>query len=227
MGGFVQMWRATGPILKARIDGESEPREVAQGSSYSLSTDGKFLAYQTPRIDDPGRWDIAVLSLEEDNPRPRILPGKSISKLDPQISPDGQYLAYISSDLGSAQLYLTRFPSGEGRWQVTSEGAARCFWGKGPVDPTIYYYGHLTARLYRINVTFPENGETPEFGEPNQVFNVNLAGLPHAAGVSPSRDGKRLLAPQHVGIKEKGQRQVILVENWLRQYQDGIPAHEP
>ena len=42
---------------------------------------------------------------------------KSISEIS--VSPDGQYVAYTSNDSGRDEVYIKRFPSGEGRWQAS------------------------------------------------------------------------------------------------------------
>ncbi len=38
------------------------------------------------------------------------------------LSPDGRYLAYRSNELGRYEVYVRPFPSGPGKWQVSTDG---------------------------------------------------------------------------------------------------------
>jgi serine/threonine-protein kinase len=38
------------------------------------------------------------------------------------ISPDGRYLAYNSNETGTYEIYVRPFPSGDGKWQVSTSG---------------------------------------------------------------------------------------------------------
>jgi eukaryotic-like serine/threonine-protein kinase len=44
------------------------------------------------------------------------------------ISPDGRWAAFSSSDTGISEIYVTSFPSGQGRWQVSRGGGVEPRW---------------------------------------------------------------------------------------------------
>jgi Tol biopolymer transport system component len=44
------------------------------------------------------------------------------------FSPDGRWLAYPTDDTGRQEIYITRFPSLEGKSQVSSEGGRDMAW---------------------------------------------------------------------------------------------------
>src|SRR5436309_12735809 len=46
----------------------------------------------------------------------------------PRVSPDGRWLAYGSSESGRSQLYVTSFPNGSGKWQVSITGGDMAAW---------------------------------------------------------------------------------------------------
>jgi dipeptidyl aminopeptidase/acylaminoacyl peptidase len=46
----------------------------------------------------------------------------------PRVSPNGRFIAYISNESGRDELYVRRFPSGEGKWQIFAEGASNPCW---------------------------------------------------------------------------------------------------
>ena len=48
---------------------------------------------------------------------------------EPQISPDGRYVAYQSDESGKGQIYVRTFPDvAKGRWQVSSDGGGSPLW---------------------------------------------------------------------------------------------------
>jgi serine/threonine-protein kinase len=49
----------------------------------------------------------------------------------PVLSPDGRWLAYVSDESGRREVYVRPFPTGAGRWQVSSEGGIEPRWSKG------------------------------------------------------------------------------------------------
>ncbi len=48
----------------------------------------------------------------------------------PVLSPDGHWLAYVSDESGRREVYVRPFPSGAGRWQISSEGGIEPRWSK-------------------------------------------------------------------------------------------------
>ena len=47
----------------------------------------------------------------------------------PSVSPDGKWLAYISDETGTNEVYVTSFPNMDsGRWQVSTDGGVMTFW---------------------------------------------------------------------------------------------------
>jgi eukaryotic-like serine/threonine-protein kinase len=56
-----------------------------------------------------------------------------------QISPDGKWVAYASTESGDWEIYATTFPRGVGKWQVSRGGGTEPRWrGDGK---ELYYIG--------------------------------------------------------------------------------------
>jgi hypothetical protein len=62
----------------------------------------------------------------------------------PRISADGSLLAYVSNDSGNKETYLTRYPSGEGKWLVSAEGGTYPVWS--PAGGELYFIEDVIAR---------------------------------------------------------------------------------
>ena len=55
----------------------------------------------------------------------------------PRISPGGELMAYVSDQSGRDEVYLTRFPAGEGHMIVSSSGGTLPRWGSE--DRELYF----------------------------------------------------------------------------------------
>jgi Tol biopolymer transport system component len=50
-----------------------------------------------------------------------LFPNSTFDHFDGRVSPDGKWIAYMSRESGVIQLYVTSFPNGVGKWQISSE----------------------------------------------------------------------------------------------------------
>jgi dipeptidyl aminopeptidase/acylaminoacyl peptidase len=67
-----------------------------------------------------------------------------------RFSPDGQWIAYVSNQSGRFEVYLTRFPSGEGKWQLSKGGADWLLgWNE---DGTELYFLDLEGALSAVRL---------------------------------------------------------------------------
>ena len=90
-------------------EGRAEPED--------WSRDGRYLTFNH----DSGKYDLWILSISEDEAYPLI--ATDFDEGYARFSPDGNWIAYLSNEAGKYDLYLTRFPSGEGKWQLSKNGA--------------------------------------------------------------------------------------------------------
>ena len=119
---------STGPARTARASPSCccpRPRTSRAGST---SPDGSVLAYvdRTPETNQ----DIWVLPLAaEGKPRPWLK--TSASENQPELSPDGRWMAYASNVSGRCEVYVQPFPGPEGsRYQVSLAGGQSPRWSR-------------------------------------------------------------------------------------------------
>ncbi len=126
----------------------------------------------------------------------------------PALSPDGRWLAYVSTESGSSQVYVRPFPDTQSRrWQVSVDGGTEPVWARDGRE--LFFRG--AERYMAVSVetrpTFSVGGRTPLF--PVEQF---LSGAGHPMyDVHP--DGDRFLMLL-AGDPEPAP--VILVKNWLQ-----------
>src|SRR5262249_14297209 len=49
---------------------------------------------------------------------------------NPAFSPDGRWLAYVSDETGSAEVYVRSFPAMSGKWLVSTGGGSSVVWSQ-------------------------------------------------------------------------------------------------
>jgi len=142
-------------------------------------------------------------------------PAKSVPLLatpalesNPRFSPDGRSVAYDSPESGRIEVYITRFPGGEGKWQVSTEGGAEPVWG--PRGDRLYF--RSGDALMEAEITTQPTVRT---GTPRRLFLAREAGLRLDAETrfDLSPDGRRFIMVRSLPIEGSGPR-LVLVEGW-------------
>jgi serine/threonine-protein kinase len=89
----------------------------------SWSPDGRQVTFVTAIPN----FDVGVLTLEADE-QPEMVLNSPFGESDGAFSPDGRWLAYSSNESGQQEVYVRPYPSGGGRWQISSNGGAYPRW---------------------------------------------------------------------------------------------------
>ncbi len=163
------------------------------------SHDGKYLFYSHMVAGGPS-MESSVLPLEGDR-KPQLLVPKGGA---PALSPDGHWLAYISSESGAAEIYVVAFGGGTGKWQVSANGGVgRVRWSK---DGKELYYMNYTFNLFAVPVK--NVGGVLQFGAA-QMLVANTSAPQVFYDVTP--DGKKILIDR---IAQQVSQSVTVVTNF-------------
>ena len=198
-------------VLIKNVDGSGNSEELFRSSSVvtpsSVSPDGT-LAYVD--FDRSTGTDIWLYSIAKGSRTALIR--TPFNELDPQFSPNGKWLAYLSNESGRAEIYVRPVTQGSGRWQVSTEGGVGPRWSR---DGTTLYYWNPN---YFYSVKVVANGEVP-FAKPQQLVATRYQG---SQAYSPDQtqnlqydidpDGRFVmtLASQGVPVSE-----LTFVVNWF------------
>jgi Tol biopolymer transport system component len=150
-------------------------------SPSSVSPDGRTLLYdffEAGTEDDI--WAVSLVRGEAGTPV-RILGGPG-RQTDARFSPDSKWIAYVSTESGRSEVYISPYPTnrGPGRVQVSVNGGAAPRWSRD--GHSIYYSG--IGRITRVNV----NPETGNVGTPQVSPRVD-----RMQGWSLGADGRLLI----------------------------------
>jgi Tol biopolymer transport system component len=169
----------------------------------SWSSDGAHLLYE--RTTQPTIvWNLDMPGLRTS----ALFKGTATTK-SAQFSPDRKWVAYTSNENGEWEIYVTSFPDGRGKWQISSGGGVQPRW-RG--DGKELFYLASDGKMMAVPVTI---GEHFDAGAPQALFQANarteVAGS-ELITYDVTKDGLRFLMNTPM---EKAQTQpMTIVLNW-------------
>ena len=110
------------------------------------SRDGKFIIYDRGPAGDQEIW---ALPLEGERKPLKLVAHPNSGSGAGRLSPDGHWLAYMSNESGTLQVYVVAFGGGQGKWQVSINGGGRPQWSN---DGKELYYLDMTYNLVAVSV---------------------------------------------------------------------------
>jgi len=93
----------------------------------SWSADGRYLVIDSRPVSRQNIPQVSIISLMGDRKAVPYL-NAPYPNFGGQISPDGRWLAYVSSELGRPEVFVSSFPEAKGKWQVSSGGGYTPRW---------------------------------------------------------------------------------------------------
>jgi Tol biopolymer transport system component len=166
------------------------------------SSDGRFLAYY--RTDSKTGLDIWVLPLDDER-KPFPLFHGQFNESQAQFSPDGRWVAYVSDEAGTPQIYVQSFPMLTGKWQISTGGGTQPRWRR---DGKELFYLALDRKLTAVTI---RPGTTFEAERPHSLFQTALTLSAFRQEYSVSADGQRFLLNAPLETTESP---MTVVLNW-------------
>ena len=169
----------------------------------AVTPDGGTLVFQ--RSSPETNFDLLVAPL--DDPR-RATPVVQTAAYEAgaRLSADTRWLAYVSNESGTNEIYVRPFRGGERRWQVSNNGGSQPAWN--PNGKEIFY--RIGDRMMAVSVT-PAGNEL-RLSPPSQLFERAYG---YGAGITianydVTKDGQRFVMVRD--DSSAGRLRVIL--NW-------------
>ena len=184
---------------------QSEPSTLTSLTIPQWSADGRFVAFLGNNGQkNSGAWAVPTNGekkpfaiVQSDSPQVQIASF--------MLSPDGRWMAYTSSETRTEEVYVTQFPSGKGKWQISQGGGNYPDWRGDSKE--IYFLGSDTA-VHGVSVTAK--------ADDLQVDQVHsLFGLNHSSAIgnpfTPMPDGQHFVVAT---IPQGMTTPLVLVTNW-------------
>ena len=204
-------WRSDGQfnLYWQPADG-SQPMERLTTSGYrqdpgSFSPDGATLAFLEFRP-ETGE-DILLLDLRNRRVMPFL--NSRANEIQPEFSPDGRWMAYVSDESGRDDVYVRPYPGPGGKWLISQEGGTEPVWARN--GKQLFY--RRQNQVWKVDVRTDTSFTA---GKPRLLFEaLRFAwGWPSRSwDISP--DGQRFLMVKQEERKPQPVTEMILVLNWF------------
>jgi serine/threonine-protein kinase len=214
-GGYKTCWKAA--------DGTGKEEILGDGIPASWSSDGKTLV--TTEYIVPDRFGIAALSMEGDR-KYRPLLREKYNEVEPQISPDGRWMAYASNESGQYEVYMRPFPEvDKGKWQISTSGGTAPIWSRDGRE--LFYRSRDAVMMVSVKTEPTLRLETPKTLFHGTHVSSDIRGGGEVTPWDISPDGKRFLMMKEVGsnVSEAGgPRKINIVVNWIDELKRRVPV---
>jgi Tol biopolymer transport system component len=204
-------------IVAKNADGSGTRHEIALGLGPRLSPDGRQLIYV---IDENGMRRLRYAAIGGDG---TAGPPQKLFSGDPEpdiryakFSPDGRLIVYAERQAGDTldHLFITRFPSGEGRWQVSSDGGRSPVWSR---SGDLFFASGPPNGPKQLMMVSVQSGQRVSIGAPRKLFSLSedLDFASFAPSFDVTADGKRLLFVRSRGTAGQSALRWVFAQNWL------------
>lgn len=129
----------------------------------------------------------------------------------PTLSPNGRWLAYMSNETGTFEIYVVPFPNAaDAKWVVSAGGGTEPLWSRGGGE---LFYRNAQGEMVAVRV---ETEPTFSAGPTNVLFSATgyLANANHRH-YDVTADDQRFIMLRRVG--GAGEGELILVQNFFEE----------
>ena len=169
-----------------------------------VSPDGRYLVYGRRAKAEAG-YHVWALPLSGGG-KPFAIVQDAFDEDFPSLSSDGKWMAYQSNESGRREIYLTAFPGGGAKWQVSSNGGTSPKWRR---DGKELFFLDAADTVNAVDVN--TSAGAPRLGAPHGLFQA--VGIQRDFGpFDVTGDGKKFLV--NSGNLKEGSDPLTLVLNW-------------
>jgi Tol biopolymer transport system component len=171
----------------------------------SWSPDGKIVLYSAPNGKESlAIWGLPIAPVRAGSPRNPFVVVPRFGGFG-QFSPDGRWIAYISSESGTNELMIIPYPLGGGKWLVAQAALGQPRWRK---DGREIFFVSRDRRLMSADLTF--ESESIEVGRARALFGPIDEEQFVEFGVTG--DGQHFFVP--LAVNQRTSEPLTLLQNW-------------
>ena len=167
----------------------------------------------------PQREDIGLLSISGEGRWEPTVDDGGTRKSHPDVSPDGRWLAYASTDSGEEEVYIQQFPALGARQLISTGGGNQPLWS--PDGTELFYRSLDGTQIMAVQIDL-ELGVVP--GNPALVFEGTYFNtLQRSYDIAP--DGQRFLMIKPPPPEADTAPRINVILNWAQELGEGVPTN--
>jgi serine/threonine-protein kinase len=212
-----------------RADGGGDAQRLTQSNysqfPWSWSPDGKTLAFEQ---NNPGTgFDIMTMSVEGSEKtgwkpgEPKPFVNTPATEVQPAFSPDGRWIAYMSNESITTEVYVRPFPGPGGKWQISTGGGLFPQWSRNGKE---LFYRTNDSKIMVVSYTTSGDSfhaDNPRLWSPGQFTNrgtsLNYALHPDGKRFAVLKAGNAETAPPPIN-------KVSFIFNFFDELRRKVPA---
>ena len=214
---YMRMGGSGDALAARRADGSGDSRVLLSMKGIAapdFSADGKWMAFYV--VDPNTQRDLWAVRTDAPD-KPVLLLRTPANEALPRISPDGSLMAYQSDASGRWEVYVQRFPDGDGRWQVSASGGQTPRWN--PRGGELFFVSGDSLAVAKVTTKPEVRVDAPRILFSEQSVGTRLSLPRHMESfydVGP--DGERFVIAKGMG---EGTSELVLTEGLLSHGETG------
>ena len=204
-------------MFRRLIDGSGEETRISSARSrqrpLTMTPDGKTLLHT--EIGENRSADIYAISLDGE-PAPQPVLNQPHEEWGAHLSPDGRWLAYVTTETGRSEVYVRPYPVSGSKWQISIDGGRMPLWSRDGRE--LFFIRENTLMAVPIETR-------PAFaaGRPVRLFEGSYHfPLDRILGFDVAPDGRSFAM---VAMSDSDQRPVVnVVLNWFEEVRGAVEA---
>ncbi|HEY7058356.1 MAG TPA: protein kinase, partial [Vicinamibacterales bacterium] len=199
-----------GPTRQALSGGPAEPlfKNRESGVALSCTRDRRYVLIR--RENAKTGADLVAASTGQEA-RDVVVAASQYDETEGQFSPDGSWVAFVSSDSGRPEVFVQSFPDARARTQVSIAGGTQVRWS---ADGKEIFYVAPDGQMMSVAIAL--GTAAPDVKSPVPLFQTHLGTGTNVIGNKPqyavARDGRFLINTAIGGASAP----IVVAVNWMK-----------
>ena len=203
-------------LQRMAVDGGTQPTTVIVGSTnvveLAFVSEGRTVVYREFR---EGRGNRVLMAPLDSPERATELQTSTAIERSIAVAPDAGWLAFVSNESGSQEVYIRRLTAGGGRWRVSPNGGTEPRFARGG---ELFFRARDTVFVTRVQGGSGPDDE-PRIAAPRALFSGQFDTWSDSPSWDVSADGTQFVMVRQVAGAVSGRIGLLL--NWVERWRAG------